>query len=157
MPCNRAGPVGITFLEVKIQSQICLKVTGVEAVMTCVAVDWEERYWNQKRCEPSEEDLGLNTLPCFELASTADCTHQIALVLCSPTTCSLEEEWDSLKMNLDLSLSLSFGSCWSALGCYLFTMYRWMSQHAVINQTHLQLFSETQAQWCDTASITKLS
>ena len=112
--------------------------------MTCVAVDWEECYWNQRRALWTFKRRSLAyTLPCCDLASIADCMHQIALVLCSPATHSLEkQEWDSLKVNLQMSLSLSFGSFWPALGCYIATVHRWMSQQACIK--HAQNCSLTQ-------------
>lgn len=66
--------------KLKNQKQTSLKVPGLEAVMTFMAVDWEECYWNQRRAlwTFKRRSLAYN-LPCCNLASTADCMHQIAL------------------------------------------------------------------------------
>lgn len=66
--------------KLKNQKQTSLKVPGLEDVMTFMAVDWEECYWNQRRALWTFERRSLAyNLPCCNLASTADCMHQIAL------------------------------------------------------------------------------
>lgn len=101
--CNRAGPVGITLLEVreepKSDQSDSTRLGGCGDLHGCRLRGMPLN--SKESCVNLRKEILAYTLPCCDLASTADRMHQIALVLCSSATHSLEKKgWDSFKREL---------------------------------------------------------